>query len=104
MTTANQQALMGELLALVRKDRARRSRWRKFGEFLGKVAVHLAASSIKALLGGLLFMLAVGVMRGEWLPGLPTIGFWWAVLIAYLLRGALALNGTSSTSKKEAGR
>ncbi len=103
MTTANQQALMGELLALVRKDRARRSRWRKFGEFLGKASGHLIASLVKALLGGLLFMLAVGVMHAEWLPGLPTIGYWWAVLIAYLLRGALALNGVSS-SKKAADR
>lgn len=34
------------------------------------------------LLEGYVLMLAVGVVRGEWLPGLPTIGYTTAVLLA----------------------
>jgi hypothetical protein len=49
--------------------------------------VALLLSPIQALIGGLWFMLAVGIVHAEWLPKLPTIGYWWAVLIVFLLAG-----------------
>lgn len=61
------------------------------------VAVGLAIAY--ALFAGWLFMLAVGVARAEWLPGLPTIGFGSAVLIAGLLRAAFASFHGSRESK-----
>lgn len=42
------------------------------------------------LLGGLELMLAVGIIRAEWIPWMPTIGYWWAVLIVLLLRGTFS--------------
>lgn len=60
---------------------------------LGQMIVHI-------LVGGWLFMLAVGVAHHEWIPSLPTIGYWWSVLLAWLLRGALAQ--LPSTSGKKA--
>lgn len=41
--------------------------------------------AIGALLGGWLFMLTVGVVHGEWLPMMPTIGYWSAVKVSAML-------------------
>lgn len=41
-------------------------------------------------IGGFEFMLAVGIIHHEWLPQLPTIGYWWAVLIVGLLKGTFS--------------
>lgn len=41
-------------------------------------------------LAGWAFMLAVGVIHHEWIPTCPTIGFWWSLVLAFLLRLALA--------------
>jgi hypothetical protein len=35
-----------------------------------------------------MFMLAVGVAHAVWIPGLRTLGYWWALLLVYLLRAA----------------
>jgi hypothetical protein len=99
VTTLNQQALFAEMLTIVRKDRARRSRWRKLGSFLGALFGALALGFLNALSSGWAFMLAVGVVHAEWLPQVPTLGYWWSVLIAWLLRWALT--HTPSSTKKE---
>lgn len=39
-----------------------------------------------ALLNGWFFMLIVGAIHAEWIPQLPTIGYWWSVLIVAVLR------------------
>jgi hypothetical protein len=51
--------------------------------------IRLVVSCLTTLSGGWLFMLAVGVIHGEWISACPTIGFWWAVLLGSLIRGAL---------------
>jgi hypothetical protein len=38
-----------------------------------------------ALFGGWIFMLTVGVVHGEWLPMMPTIGYWSAVKVSAML-------------------
>lgn len=38
-----------------------------------------------ALLGGWLLMLTVGVIHGEWLPMMPTLGYWSAVKVSAML-------------------
>lgn len=102
MTAMDQRALFAEMLTIVRKDRQRRSRWRKFGAFLGKLLTALLTGFLRALSCGWGFMLAVGVIHAEWLPQVPTLGFWWAVLIAWLLRWALSQ--ASASSKKDGDR
>jgi hypothetical protein len=52
--------------------------------FLGMLLIALYSG-----LGGWFFMLAVGVVHHQWIKECPTIGFWWAVLLASLIRGAL---------------
>ncbi len=64
----------------------RRSRRNKKLDFWLKFAAHITA----VIIAGWLFMLAVGNVRADWLPWLPTLGFSKSVLIAGLLRGALA--------------
>jgi hypothetical protein len=51
------------------------------------------------LLGGLYLMLAVGIAHAEWIHKLPTIGYWWAVLMVVLVRPAFA--SVTSPKKKE---
>lgn len=36
-------------------------------------------------LKGFLLMLAVGIIHAHWIPQLPTIGYWWAVLVMAVL-------------------
>ncbi|TDC29973.1 hypothetical protein [Micromonospora sp. KC213] len=48
----------------------------------------VAAIVVSVVLTGWLFMITVGVVRGEWLHDLPTIGFGSSMLVATLL-GAL---------------
>lgn len=38
------------------------------------------------LLCGWFFMLGVGVVHHDWLPGLPTVGYFTAVVVAFLFR------------------
>lgn len=53
------------------------------------VVILLAIGALLILVQGWLFMLVVGVVHHEWLPGVPAIGYWWAVLISFLISGAL---------------
>lgn len=95
---ANDQRLLGaELLGIIRRDRVRRSRGRQFGAFLGKLFTTLLTGFLTALVAGWMFMLAVAVMHEHWIPGLPTIGFWWAVLVAGLLRSAVFTTGSAKS-------
>jgi hypothetical protein len=80
-------ALQGELLGIVRRDRVRRQRRRKFGEFFVDFLGSLLGNALHALLQGWMLMLAVGVVHEQWLRSVPTIGYWWAVLLVWLLRG-----------------
>jgi drug/metabolite transporter (DMT)-like permease len=80
-----------ELIGIVRDRQRKRTRRQK----LGKVVTALILAASRWLLGGLFFMLAVGIAHAEWLPQLPTIGYWWAVLICGLVGSAIARPGPS---------
>lgn len=81
-----------DLLNLVIKDRKRRSR----REALGKFVVEFVSAAVLSLLYGWEFMLAVGVIHLHWLPVMPTIGYWWAVLVVWLLRAIFTPNTSSA--------
>ena len=83
-------ALQGELADLIRRDRARRVRRRKFSKIVEDFIVGQLVLALGALSGGFMLMLAVGVAHAEWIRQLPTIGYWWAVLLVYLLRGVFS--------------
>lgn len=52
------------------------------GKFVMLALVIIAAGT---LIGGWLFMLTAGVIHGEWLPMMPTIGYWSAVKVSFML-------------------
>lgn len=52
------------------------------GKLAALVAVLLFAGP---MIGGWLFMLTIGVIHGEWLPMMPTIGYWSAVKVSLML-------------------
>ena len=56
---------------------------------IGVILFGLVVSATGSLAFGWVFMLLVGVVHAEWLPALPTIGYWLAVLITFLIRSVL---------------
>lgn len=75
-----------ELIRLVRKGRRSEQR----GKAVQGCLTALLADMLHALLNGWMLMLAIGIAHTHWHPAVPTIGYWWAVLIVYLLRGAFS--------------
>ena len=49
------------------------------------VLIYLTLTAAIALLGGFLLMIAVGIMHHEWWSTLPTMGYWTAIKLAFLL-------------------
>ena len=76
MTT---QADIIDLVKDGRRYREKRGKWERF--WVG-VLVRL----MLAPLDGLFLMLAVGIVHHEWWAAVPTIGYWWAIMLAVLLR------------------
>ena len=56
-------------------------------DFIAALLIDIA----KVPLAGWLFMLAVGMAHHEWVPPLPTIGFWWAYLLVLLIAITFAI-------------
>lgn len=75
----------------------KRTKRRKYAR---RVVVGLLTRTITAFSNGWLFMLAVGIIHAEWIPALPTIGYWWAVLVVYLLSGVFS----NVTPAKDSGK
>lgn len=69
-------------------DRAlnRRRRSQKRLNWLTALLTNLALLPV----GAWYVMLAVGIAHHEWLPMLPTLGYWWALILVVLLRSAFA--------------
>jgi hypothetical protein len=82
-----------EAARLIRKGRKSDQR----GKALSGCITSLLTKVFSDLTGGWMFMLAVGIAHAEWIQQLPTIGYWWAVLIVALTRG---LFGTIPSTKK----
>ncbi len=51
------------------------------------------------LLRGWWLMLGVGIAHAEWISALPTIGYWWACLLAALLCAAFTPYQTTTVVK-----
>jgi formate/nitrite transporter FocA (FNT family) len=75
-----------ELVKLVQAEKRRQNRRKAYGRF----AQALITSALVTLSHGWLFMLAVGIAHGEWVPALPTIGYGWALVLVALLRGVFS--------------
>lgn len=66
-----------------------------------KILAAIVAAIAYVLLTGWLFMLTVGVIRGEWLAELPTIGYSSAVLVAAFVSSTLGALRGNLASKSE---
>lgn len=64
---------------------------------LSALLLGLAVSALSAFLYGLIVMLTIMVVHDCWLPSVPTIGYWAAVLVAFTVR-ALFATPTPSTA------
>jgi hypothetical protein len=83
-----------DIVGLVRdgsKYRRKRAAWDKFW-------VALLVQLMLAPLAGWWFMLGVGVIHHEWWPAVPTVGYWWSIVIVYLLRASLSTTRTEAKS------
>ena len=77
-----------DLAADGKKYRKRRGAWERFW-------LRLAVLAVLAPLDGVILMSGVTIARRFWLPNLPTIGYWGAVLVAFFIT---ALIGRPSTA------
>lgn len=57
----------------------------------------LALSALVSFLYGWILMLTISVVHDHWLPDVPTIGYWVAVLVAFAIRGLFTDLRTTST-------
>lgn len=83
-----------EAVRLIRKGRRAEQR----GKTLQGCITGLITTAIGALVDGWMLMLGVGILHAEWWPAMPTIGYWWAVLAVYLLRGVFSPQPSKATS------
>lgn len=79
-----------DAVRLIRKGRRAEQR----GKAVEGCVTALITFVLGSFLKGWLFMLAVGIAHLHWLPQLPTIGFWWAVLLMAVMP-SLAPTSTS---------
>lgn len=77
-----------EAARLIKKGRRAEQR----GKAVNGCLTALGTSVITGFLKGWLFMLAVGIAHAHWVHGLPTIGFWWSVLLMWVMP---SLGGTT---------
>lgn len=82
-----------EVYRLAKKGRKSEDRAKALGGCLSS----LTFAALVNFYRGWIFMLVVGVIHAEWIHQLPTIGYWWSVLVSTLLSGALS---STSSSKK----
>jgi len=80
MTTAT------EIATLIRDKRRREKRRDTASTIIARLLVRITVS----FLDGWFLMLAVGVAHTQWIPQLPTIGYWWAVVLVALLTGVFS--------------
>lgn len=70
-----------EIARLAKKGRVAERR----GKAIANIVAALISDTISAFLKGFLLMIAVGIIHAHWIPQLPTIGYWWAVLVMAVL-------------------
>ena len=75
-----------EIARLARKGRKAEQR----GKAIGRVLTGILYSLCIYLIRGFFLMIGVGVVHHEWLPQLPTVGYWTAFLVVALLAGVLS--------------
>lgn len=76
-----------EIARLVRKGR----RAEKRGKAWTRFATSIVYAWLVYMWRGWMLTLAVGVTHHEWLPSMPTLGYWWAVVIVVLLVGVFSV-------------
>lgn len=52
----------------------------------------IVVAFLASLMQGFMFMIGVGVVHHEWMPTIPTVGYWWSVIIVMLFRAALTID------------
>lgn len=75
-----------ELVDLIRAEQRRQGRRKAYAKFAKAVVTTVLVDLAHALW----FMLPVGIAHAEWVPGLPTIGYGWALLLVFLLKGVFS--------------
>lgn len=77
-----------------RKYRRRRGKWEKFWIAL------VVRIFVVAPLNAWLLMLLIGVAHHEWWPLVPTIGYWWALVLGALINALFGSPAAYGAAKK----
>lgn len=84
-----------EAVRLIQKGRRAETR----GKAMQGCITRAVAVALAYLFRGWMLMLAVGIIHAEWLPQLPTLGYWWAVVIVALLNGVFSIVPPATAAK-----
>lgn len=87
-----------EIAALIREKRRREKRRETASFIVARLLFRITSS----FLDGWFLMLAVGIAHAYWIPQLPTIGYWWAVVIVALLSGVFSREPPAKPKSKDA--
>jgi hypothetical protein len=71
---------------LIRKGKRAEARGKAIAAFFTQLLI----SALTFMMRGFWLMLAVGIVHHEWWPAIPTIGYWWSVLVVSLLCGVFS--------------
>lgn len=85
-TTGASGATTDLFSTLLRKENKRKKRWAAVERFITATI----AGILHAFISGYFLMISVGIAHQHWIPALPTIGYWWAVLLVWLLTGVFS--------------
>ena len=81
------------LTGLIEQDAKRKKRRAK----VKKLIERQITWTVMNFLSAWMFMLAVGVAHAVWIRSLPTLGYWWSLLLVYLLRAAFVPYASGKT-------
>lgn len=90
-----------EVYRLAKLGKRAEGRRKATGKFFAGLVKSILTTAVVSLGRGLWLMLAVGVVHDEWVHALPTLGYWWAVLLIVLLNGVLSAIHPVKTKEKE---
>lgn len=82
----NETLTQADMVDLIRRGKRAKS----LGDAVNRIVTSLVTSAVACLLDGFWLMLAVGIIHADWIPALPTVGYWTAVVVVALLRGTFS--------------
>lgn len=81
---------MDEVIRLARLGRQAEEKKKKNEKAYIGCLTYIVVRVLNTLIQAWCLIVAVGVAQDHWIPGLPGLGYWWAVVLVFLLQGTFS--------------